>query len=173
MALRQAAPHIDWSTGDEEEKRLCGVCHGMGIMQISPTVFGACTACLSSDVKVGIVRIAEHSSDSTPARSLVEYLKRVPVTLLSERDRAVLLERNSWQEHGDDQDLDLEVWAAVRGDGTMSQGGSPVEAYLGVERECDERDSILGLVARQADAMKEEIRAEVIQLVASKLRQAR
>ena len=63
-------------------------------------------------------------------------------------------------------------WVALRGDGTFGQGASPIEAFLNLEQTCEDRDSVLALLARKAKAIPVEVHAKVVQIVARELHSA-
>jgi hypothetical protein len=167
-ALNQAAPHIHWTVAHEEVLRFCSACHGFGIEQIAPTMFHGCDACLGSDVKICIVRTAEHAKEiSDPG--LTQFLSHVPETAIPDEVRALLIDDTRREDLCGDVE---EVWVAIRGDATYGQGASPIEAFLNVEQMCEDRDSVLALLARRAKAIPEEVHAKVVQIVARKLHSA-
>lgn len=171
MALNQAAPHINWSTvADEEVLRLCPACHGIGIEQVGPATFGGCQACLDTDVKVCIVRTVEHPAKETRDSSIMQFLSHVPEASISEETRVMILAALVDAPRDLRKDME-EGWVALRGDGTCGQGPSPIEAFLDLERTCEDRDSVLALLARKA-SIPEEVHAKVVQIVAQELHSA-
>ena len=172
-ALNQAAPHINWLTVPQEEVlRLCSACHGMGIAQVGPSTFGGCEACLDTDDKICIVQTAEHPAKKSPDPSLMRFLSHVSEVVISEEIREVILRAALIDApRGICEDVE-EVWVAFRGDGTYGQGASPIEAFLKLEQMCEDRDSVLALLARKAKAIPEEVHAKVVQIVARELHSA-
>ena len=173
MALNQAAPDINWSVAHEEVLRFCSACHGFGIEQVGPATFGGCGACLDTDVKICIVRTAEHPAKEAPGPSLMQFLSYVPEAAISEEIREVILRAAVIDAPREDLCGDVEeVWVALRGDGTFGQGASPIEAFLNLEQTCEDRDSVLALLARKAKAIPVEVHAKVVQIVARELHSA-
>ena len=162
-ALVQAAPHLDWSSEAVDEilqEIHCKLCLGTGLKRIGDRSFSGCEACLEPNVKLSVVCTVVRAV-VTPDLSLSRFLESVPESTISEAERVVLLDvpRNA-------QHVVEEEWVAVREDGTYGQGMSPMEAFLNLELQCQERDSILATLARQAN-LSDQIRAKVMQLVAN------
>jgi hypothetical protein len=168
-ALVQAAPHLDWSSEVAVDKVLqeisCALCSGTGLKRSSASLFNGCDACLKPKMKVSVVRTVEREVGLSPHLSLTRFLERVPEATVSEAQRVSLLEVPQNAYH-----VVEEEWVAIREDGTYGHGMSPMDAFLNLEVQCDDRDSILAMLARQvAHSISDHIRVKVMRLVSDEL----
>tara|TARA_A100001037_G_scaffold274553_1_gene272397 strand:+ start:268 stop:951 length:684 start_codon:yes stop_codon:yes gene_type:complete len=164
-ALAQAAPQIGPADAVAEDDTWCLQCGNTGLATNDGASFASC-ACLDDSVSpVTVVCLGERSLSAR--RPLHEILLHVPMAspYVSAADRDTLLEMQP-----PPAAISEQRWAAVRTDGSIGIGASPIEALLALETQFD-RGGTLESIARRRDPMPEEHRTTVMEAVSREVAQ--
>ncbi|MDP7040369.1 MAG: hypothetical protein QGI45_14520 [Myxococcota bacterium] len=164
-ALAQSAPQISIpDNATDPIDTWCPRCYNTGLAA-QGSAFVSCPCLDETILPVTVVRLGARSVGEVSP--LAEFLRYVRASTISKANRDALVALSEEEEPATMHD---ERWAAVRADGMMGIGATPIEALLDLEQQY-ERGCILDSIARRRDPMPEQFRSDVMQVVSKEIKQ--